>query len=214
MKKIYLIFLLFFVSSNLFCFLEKFDYTLMSGFTTSRLSGKEVKLAERDGYKYKQSHGALFGASVIYKGYSKAEIEAGGRYIEKGYEIYSRHYHYYHYRNHYYHLHRHRRDRFFDEFKSSYVDLFFKLKPDFGDGLEMHDLNVKLQPFLGYAHSYLLDSEDFNIAQWDSSLMLGCDIIFSNTFLLGLEYNRGITNILYEGRADRESFIVNLGIIF
>ena len=212
--KIYLIILLLFIWGNLFGLLEKFDFSLMSGFTTSRLSGKEIKLAERDGFKYKQSHGALYGASVIFKGYSKFEIEAGGRYIEKGYEVYSRHHQHYHYRNHYYHLHRKKKDKFFDEFKSEYIDFFFKLRPDFGDGLEMHDLNVKLQPFLGYAHSYLMDSEDLNIAQWDSSLMLGCDIIFSKTFLLGLEYNRGITNILYEGRADRESFVVNLGIIF
>ena len=214
MKKIFLIFLFIFIYINLFCFLEKFDFSLMSGFTTSRLSGKEVKLSERDGYKYKAHHGVLYGASAIYKGYSAFEIEGGIRYIEKGYELYSRHYHYYHYRNHYYYFHRRKHDRFFDEFKSNYVDIFFKLKPDFGDGLEMYDLNVKLQPFLGYAHSYLLESEDYNVADWDSSLMLGCDIIFSQRFLLGLEYNRGITNILYQGRADRESFVLNLGIIF
>ena len=214
MRKILILILLLFLYGNMYCFIENFDFTLSSGFTSSRIAGKSIKQSEMRGYKYDTSHGIQYGLSAIYTNNAKLEIEGGARYIEKGYEIYSQHYHYYQYRNHYYYFHRRRHQMFYDEFKASYLDLYAKFKPDFGDGLEMHDLNVKLKPFLGYAHSFLLDSDDRNIDKWDSSLMLGCDIIFSNRFIMGLEYNKGITNIFYDGRADRESFILSLGIVF
>ncbi|MCL1827648.1 MAG: hypothetical protein FWG20_06345, partial [Candidatus Cloacimonetes bacterium] len=202
---------------GLFGFLNVFkelDYTLSSGFTGSTISGKTVKKVEQQQFKYKADNGIMYGASAAYTFKSGLEVEGGVRYLERGYELHSRHHRYYHHRNHYYYLHRHRRDRFFDEFKSNYVDSFIKVKPDFGDGLEMHDLNVKLKPFLGVAYSYLLEADDLNINEWDTSLLIGCDVVFAKRFVLGLEYNKGMTNILYDGRAKNECFSTSLGILF
>jgi len=214
MKKYLFLIIILLVTSSLFCFIKELDFTFSSGFTTSSISGKTIKISERGGYKYRADNGIQYGASAIYKKFDSFDIEGGLRYIEKGYQIYSlHHYHHYHHRHHY-RFHRRRHEMFYDEFKSSYLDLFVRIKPDFGDGLEMHDLNIKLKPFLGLAYSHLLNSEDENINDWDATMSLGCEIIFSNRFILGLEYNKGMTNIFYDGRANTESFSTTFGILF
>jgi hypothetical protein len=187
--------------------LEKFDFMVSGGFTSSNVTGKTVKQTRY--LDFAPTPGIQYGASAIYSDYKAVIIEGGVRYLEKGYELYRGYNH-----HHYHHYTRYRHKYFYDQMKSSYLDAFVKFKPLISSSLEMDDLNVALKPFLGYAFSYLLESDDRNVNSTDSSILLGCDVIYNKRFVLGLEYNKGIKNVFYEGRADHESFNITLGIIF
>jgi hypothetical protein len=191
---------------------EKCDFVLNGGFTTTRVAGKSIKQSELQGYKFEMSHGYLWGLSTIYthKEDYPIKFEGGFRYLEKGYEVY--HKQYYHY-GHYY-LHKRHKEYFYDELKSSYLDFYVKFKPKISSALDMEDLSLSLNPFMGFSHGFLMAADDKNMDGGDTTILLGVDVIYNKRFVLGLEYNKGISNIFIDGRADHESFNCSIGVIF
>jgi hypothetical protein len=78
----------------------------------------------------------------------------------------------------------------------------------------MEDLSISLNPFLGFSHGFLMSADDKNMNGGDTAILLGVDVVYNKRFILGLEYNKGISNVFIDGRADHESFVMSLGVLF
>jgi len=108
----------------------------------------------------------------------------------------------------------------------NYVDAFAKAKLHIPLGS-----SVSIQPFAGYANSFLIsatgsfkaenyESEEFDIAEKCNlqlqSVMMGLDFVINDAFFIGGEYDMGLSNIWKEDQTEIiiNTWLVNLGFKF
>jgi len=104
-----------------------------------------------------------------------------------------------------------------------FLDIFAKVKLDLPVGA-----NNAIQPFAGYAASMLASAKesfefdgyktDLNISKHcnslSHSLLLGADLVFSDRFLVGMEYNYGLTDIFKQNKYSLNTMSMHIGVKF
>jgi len=104
---------------------------------------------------------------------------------------------------------------------NNYIDAFMKYKYEVFD-----DKKHSIQPYIGMASGFCLSSEEsvsfqgitetkknkVSLDDMTTCLLLGTDLVVSQSFVIGLEYNRGLLGDAPHTRTN--AFIVNLGYKF
>jgi len=104
-----------------------------------------------------------------------------------------------------------------------FLDIFAKAKLDIPVGA-----NNALQPFAGYAASMLASAKEsfefdgykteLDIAEHcntlSHSLLLGADLVFSDRFLVGVEYDYGLTDIFKQNKYTLNTMSMHIGVKF
>jgi len=103
----------------------------------------------------------------------------------------------------------------------TYIDIFTKAKLNLGD-----DIVFAFQPYCGYAMSLLTAANNHNGGEsidiyedcnkLGHEMLLGADIVISDAFVIGAQYDIGLTNIWKEGFTEvrLNTFWINLGCKF